>query len=179
MEIDGLGQSLYFNAAQLAGQSAVKSNKSSDSQKTVKASKKKFASALEQSRAEYELVQDGFPAEIAAMEIEEAVVFLKDEADMAGDKLRESQLPENFAEYRKKVSRFLRYLAKNNYEVKKRQRPGFTKKGKPLNPQTQVFVINQKLDDLAKWMLSSHRDTLHMLAKIDEIQGMLVDLMAC
>ena len=83
MEIDGLGQSLYFNAAQLAGQSAVKSNKSSDSQKTAKASKKKFASALEQSRAEYELVQDGFPAEIATMEIEEAVVFLKDEADYA------------------------------------------------------------------------------------------------
>lgn len=64
---------------------------------------------------------------------------------MAGDKLRESQLPENFAEYRKKVSRFLRYLAKNNYEVKKRQRPGFTKKANLLIRRHRFLLLTRNL----------------------------------
>jgi uncharacterized protein YaaR (DUF327 family) len=39
-------------------------------------------------------------------------------------------------------------------------------------------VINQKLDEMAQWLLHSHADTLQMLAKIEEVNGLLVDLMA-
>ena len=39
-------------------------------------------------------------------------------------------------------------------------------------------MINAKLDEMAQWLLHTHSDTLQMLAKIDEINGLLVDLMA-
>ena len=97
---------------------------------------------------------------------------------MAADRLKEKQTPEEFADYRKKVSQFLRYLAKNNFEVKKRERRGFTRKGKPLDPQFKIVVINQKLDEMAKWLLSSHKEAFAMLARVNEISGLLVDLMA-
>ena len=60
----------------------------------------------------------GLPIEIASMTEEEAVIFLKDAADIAADKLRKSQMPDVYADYRLKVSQFLRYIVKNNFEIK-------------------------------------------------------------
>ena len=109
----------------------------------------------------------------------------KDEKSQKTDKTRRKlfssameKAREEFADYRKKVSQFLRYLAKNNFEVKKRERRGFTRKGKPLDPQFKIVVINQKLDEMANWLLSSHREAFAMLARVNEISGLLVDLMA-
>ena len=101
---------------------------------------------------------------------------MKDAADLAADKLKECQMPENFADYRKKVSLFMRYVVKNNFTIEQHARA--PRKGRKVQPQTQVVVINQKLDELARWLLTGHSETLLMLKKIDEISGLLVDLMA-
>lgn len=182
METQGIGSNLYFQAAQsVAGQSAAKAQKDEKSRQADK-TRKAFSSALEKSRQEFVLVKDGFPKEIAGMDEEEASIWLKDQADMAADVLKEHQTPENFAAYRRKVSQFLRYVAKNNFEVRKKQRRGLTRTGKPRDPQVMVTVINQKLDEMASWLISPgndiHRSTLRMLARVDELKGMLVDLIA-
>ena len=175
MEVEGTSSSLYFSAAaSIANAQAQKAQKDEKSQKTDKTRRKLFSSA----REEFALQKDGFPKEIAGLDTEDAAIYLKDQADMAADCLKEKQTPEEFADYRKKVSQFLRYLAKNNFEVKKRERRGFTRKGKPLDPQFKIVVINQKLDEMAKWLLSSHKEAFSMLARVDEISGLLVDLMA-
>ena len=87
---------------------------------------------------------------------------------------------EQFADYRKKVSRFLRYLERNNFEIEYIKRPKIKKNGQFVerDPYKQVVVINQKLEQIAEWLLSSHKDALTLLAKVDEIQGLMVDLMA-
>lgn len=179
MEVEGTSSSLYFSAAaSIANAQAQKAQKDEKSQKTDKSRRKLFSSAMEKAREEFALQKDGFPKEIAGLDTEDAAIYLKDQADMAADRLKEKQTPEEFADYRKKVSQFLRYLAKNNFEVKKRERRGLTRKGKPLDPQFKIVVINQKLDEMANWLLSSHREAFAMLARVNEISGLLVDLMA-
>lgn len=169
---------LYFTAAsQAANAQASQAHKS---QKKEGVKKSAFSSVMEQAQAESALVQEGLPAEIAGMSIEEAFIFLKDEADIAADQLRQKQMPENFAIYRKKVAHFLRFLEKNNFEVEKHLRPNLRRRktGKPMDPRIQVQIINNDLDFIARQMLFDQKDTIKMLTKVNEIQGLLVDLMA-
>ena len=172
--VDSVGSGLYFNAAQLAG--ADNARKAAKKEKAGEVKKSAFASVFEKSRLEHQLQMEGFPVEIAGMEVEQAARYLKDAADIAADKLKECQMPENFADYRKKVSQFMRYVVKNNFALEQHTLPA--KKGRKGKVQTQVVVINQKLDELARWLLTGHSETLLMLKKIDEISGLLVDLMA-
>lgn len=177
--VDSLGQGLFFNASQaVANQNAFRAQKNSKSTKTQKTEKKAFSSALEKSIAEEEMRLAGLPAEIAGMDVEEAAIFLKDAADIAADKLKESQMPEVFAEYRRTVGQFIKFVVKNNYEVVKHAPSRLSQKRGIKDPKTEIVVINQKLDELARWMLSSHRDQIDLLSRVDEINGLLVDLMA-
>ena len=175
MATDG-AVSLYFQAA--AGLLAPKPKKEEKPTKASKTTRLPFSSAIEKARQEFELQKDGFPVEIAGMGIEEAAVYLKDQADVAADRLKEHQTPDEFASYRKKVSQFLRYLEKNNFTVEKKDRRGFTRRGKPLDPRVKIAVINQKLDEMARWLLSSHKEAFALLARVEEIRGLLVDLLA-
>jgi uncharacterized protein YaaR (DUF327 family) len=169
-------QSLYFAAVQTAKQEAAKAEKK---RKTDKLKAKIFSSALQKSQEEHELLSAGLPKEIAGMTTEEAVIYLKDAADIAAETLKSNQIPQNFTDYRKKVSQFMRFVVKNNIEIKHKMKyRANTKRHLRLSPYVQVSIINQKLDEMAKWLISSHRDTLKMLARIDEINGLLVDLLA-
>ena len=167
---------LYFQAAtQLVAPKPKKEEKPTKSGKTKRLS---FSNAIEKAKQEFELQKEGFPVEIAGMNTEEAAVYLKDQADVAADRLKEHQTPDEFASYRKKVSQFLRYLEKNNFTVEKKDRRGFSRSGKPLDPRVKVAVINQKLDEMARWLLSSHKEAFALLARVEEIRGLLVDLLA-
>jgi uncharacterized protein YaaR (DUF327 family) len=42
---------------------------------------------------------------------------------------------------------------------------------------TQVEIIDQKLEQLAAGILSNQKDQLGLLGKIEEINGLLVDLL--
>ncbi len=168
--VDALNSGLYFQAAQSAAQQAAK--EAQQKQKTAGTKKTAFSSIFEKAQVENQLISEGLPPEIAGMSDEEAVVFLKDAADLAAEKLKASQLPETFADYRKKVSQFMKYIVKNNFKVEQHSR------GRKRLPHTQITVINKKLDEMATWLLHSHKDTLGMLAKIEEVSGLLVDLMA-
>lgn len=173
--VDGLNPNLYLAQAQAAAaQQAAKSSKDEKSKKTDKAKSKVFANAFERSKMELELAKAGFPKEIAGMDLEEAAIFLKDEADIAADQLKEHQTPEMFADYRKKVANFLRYIQKNNFEVIKRERRTRTRS---REPQFIITAVNEKLDEMARWLLSTHREAFNMLAKVDEIKGLLIDLL--
>lgn len=172
--VDSFANQVFLNPASSAmTQSALNTSKAENTKKTKKS---KFSSMIDRQREVDSLEADGLPSELADMEEEEAVIFLKDAADIAADKLRESMLPENFKEYRKKVSQFMKYIARNNFEISKKEKRDF-RTGK-VTARVQINIINQKLDDMARWLLDSHRDTLKLLAKVDEIQGMIIDLMA-
>lgn len=167
-------QSLYFQAAQSAGQQAA-----AQAKKSEKTSRKiSFADSLKRGKEEAELLADGLPAEIAGMDAEDAIVFLKDAADVAGDALKEQQTAETIQEYRTKIGQFLKYIERNNFEVLEKRRFGRNRRGRPLPPYHQIRIINQKLENLAVDMLYNHARNLDILARIEELNGMIVDLLA-
>ena len=170
--------SLYFNAAQSAAAESKRKEKSASAVNTTK--KTVFGKLLEASADSEKsfLIEQGLPPEIAGLSEEEATVFLKDAVDMAGDELLEKMTSEAFAKYRTKVKQFMGYIVKNNFIIDQHKRHGFNRKGKPRDPAIQVQVINQKLDSLASDLLYNHMDKLKILAKVGEINGLLVDLYA-
>lgn len=183
--IDPLSSSMYFSAAATVSR---ETQKQKGSTKTDKTKKTLFSSMVEKQQEIEELASAGLPPELAGLSEEEAVSFLKDAVDVAGDELEENMTAENFAKFRRSVSQFLKYIEKNNYEVAKIKRfgrertyrgtsPFFAEKRKP-EPYVQVQVVNRRLDELATMILQNHTDRIQMLTKVDEIKGLIVDFFA-
>lgn len=175
------GQSLYFAAAQAAARQ--KTKESEEKKKSSSVKKSVFSSSLEKTQEEHSLASDGLPIELAGMSMEDAVVFLKDEVDIAGDNLAASPDLEQIENYRKKLGNFLKYVSRNNYEVltytrKYKGRPLLDRKtGKPAY-YVQIQVINEKLAQLTEDLVYNHRKNINILARVEEINGLIVDLMA-
>ncbi|MCR5607207.1 MAG: YaaR family protein [Treponema sp.] len=171
-------QSLYFQATAAASQQEARlaAKKKKEIEKPRLNS---FTSIFKKAQEENQLEAEGLPAEIAGMTPEDAIVYLKDNVDSMGDLLKNSKTPATFSKYRTAVSQFMRYVEKNNFQVIKIQRRGFNRKTKRrLDPRIQVKVINTKLDQLASDMLYNHMENLKLLARVEEINGMLIDLIA-
>ena len=166
-------QSLYFAATQAASQQQAR-----QAQKTEKKEKSAFATAFEKRREEESLVSEGLPVELAGMSEDEAVVFLKDAMDLAGDELKAKQDLASMEKYRRKVSQFMKYIVKINYNFITTREQKRLRNGRVFNPLYQVQVIDQKLNQLASEMLILHGANLKLLAKVEEIQGLIIDLMA-
>ncbi len=172
--IDPLQSSLYFSAT-AAAQTAAGANAGTANRKTVSAKKSRFSNMIEQQESELALAEAGFPPEIAEMDFEEAFVYLKDRADVAADRVKAELSTDSFTEYRQAVSHFMKFIVRSNYdiEIHKRRRPN---RKFNTNKFYLIQVIDQKLDTLAAEILLNHSETLRILAGIDEINGILVDL---
>lgn len=171
-------QSLYFAAAAAASQEAARKEQTRKKEKTGQSIRPSFSNALKKSQEEQILASEGLPPEIAGMDEEQAVIFLKDAVDIAGDKLKTSQGLEALEDYRKKIKQFMQYITHNNFEVISVKLRGFNRKGQPINPRVQIKVINEKLDKLTSDMLYNHSDNLKLLSRVEEINGLIVDLLA-
>ena len=121
-QIDFTNPSLYVSNV-----STTAANLNGQKEKTEKSKIKKsrFASLVEQHAEETRLVSAGLPKEIAGMEFEDALVYLKDKADIASDLVKTEFSLESFSNYRKAVSNLMKFIVHTNYEVKMniRRRP--------------------------------------------------------
>ncbi|MCR5290927.1 MAG: YaaR family protein [Treponema sp.] len=175
--VDPLNQSLYFAAASAASRQVAANIKKNEKSSATK--KTSFLSNLEESIAKEELIAQGLPIEIAGLSEEEAVVFLKDAVDAAGDVLVEKMTQDAFISYRMAITQFMTFVEKRTFDIEKIKRRGFNRRtGKPRDPSIQIHIINTKLNNLASDLLYNHLDKLKLLAKVDEINGLLVDLLA-
>lgn len=164
---------LYFAQSQ-----AVSKQMAEQARRTEKKEKSVFASVLSKKKETEELISEGLPVELAEMSEDEAIVFLKDEMDLAGDELKLHQSLESMEKYRKKVSQFMKYIVKINYNFVMTRTQKKLRNGKIIKPYYQVQVINQKLNQLANEMLILHGRNLNLLAKVEEINGLIIDLLA-
>ena len=85
---------------------------------------------------------------------------------------------------------FIKDVLKNNFEVStKRSRrkvivspvnffSTYNTKGHLADPKVQINIINEKLDNLTKSMLETQVNNLKILQQVDEIKGLIVDLMS-
>ena len=187
-EIDSLKSSSYFAGVQSSQNEALRRNRKADEAQKTK--KTKFSDILHSSKNEENtLTADGLPSIINSMSIEDAAVYLKDAVDNAGNDLAEETTSENIANFKKAVGQFLKFMVKNNYEVKS-HRPRriqlvssttfFSNYSVPphrKDPRYQINIINEKLAALTAATLEGQKDNIALLAQLDEIKGLLIDLM--
>lgn len=189
-EIDSLGSGFYYAGVQNSQNSneALKNKKTEGSQKS---SKTRFSSLLKsQTEGESEIKgADEISEQLKTMSIESAVVFLRDRVDSAGNDFSDEMTQENLEKFKEAVGQFIKYIVENNFEVTSRQsrRPQFvspigifsTYNTKPhlKDPKVQITVINEKLDDLTRDMLNNQRNNLKILQQVNEIKGLVIDLL--
>lgn len=174
MNVDSTANSLYFTAAMSAAQNQAVAESQKKNRKEKIANT--FSSLLKDKQEEQYLVSEGLPAELAGKSVDEAVDFLKDELDMAGDNLGINATPQAYDRYKKAVGQFIKFLEKNNYtiDVKKRK----PRRGQIMKPAYQIMAINQELDKLAYDLWYNHLDKLQLLKKVHQINGLVIDLLA-
>lgn len=183
-EIDSLGDSFYYSGIQGAA-SQLKNQKADKAQKV---SKSKFTDFLKTNKSEEKVQSSDFPPEIQDMSLDEAIIFLKDRVDTSGNELSESISQENLEKFKESVGQFIRFIVEHNFEVSsKRPRraqfvspigyfSNYNTKPHPKDPKVQVNLINEKLDNLARDMLSTQMNNLKILAQVNEIKGLVIDL---
>lgn len=112
-----------------------------------------------------------YPADVHA-DLEELV----DNLHGRGERLKEQPTLGNIKEYRKAVSEFLKYISKHALEAEQVEGARYH----PLKKQkkyTLIKVVNEKLEQLATGILQSQFSQLDILQRVDEINGMIVDLL--
>jgi uncharacterized protein YaaR (DUF327 family) len=119
---------------------------------------------------------------------EETLNFLMDEVRSAGDTLRNRPFPDEIVRYKQTVRNFMHYVVEHCYSLShetglpKFLKPGY--KGPRGTPEarkqityTKIEVIDKKLEDLAAMLLSSQVSQLELTSRLEEIKGLLVDLL--
>ena len=130
----------------------------------------------------------GFSDMVAASESEEAsaedlpedgrrrgIEELLDAVFASGDALRKTPTLELIRDYRQKVKAFVKYAVRHSIAVEETTSGANVLKRKRF---TLIKVIDEKLEALAVSVLTAQKEHLALLAQIDEINGMLVDLVS-
>ena len=104
---------------------------------------------------------------------QELLQELLDDVHSAGDALKTRPLAEEIRQYKKAVRHFLHYVVENGFAVKTESYLFNHEKRRKV----QIAVVDQKLEELAAGILSGQLAQVALLARLDEISGLLVDLM--
>ena len=92
-----------------------------------------------------------------------------------GEKLKKTPDRAHVVRYKAVVKRFIEIVLERGLGIEETTSSPNILKQKRF---TLVKVIDQKLERLASGVLQNQRDTLEILGKIDEINGLLVDLIS-
>lgn len=165
-------QTSFFNPADTL-------TRKKDKDKKIPAVKKSFAEVLKgaaEDETSEQIVFAGknIPDNFDNLSFDEKLTALVDGVYAAGDELKKKPFTDNFIAYKQNLSRFMRFVVDNSYELEIREQ----RKGKKRRQLITVQTINAKLDELAAGILYNQADQLKILAKIDEINGILVDFLS-
>lgn len=193
-EIDSIGNNFYFAGVQNTASNGI--NKNQKKQEIDKTKKSKFASLLsKQEDVEPAFSVTGLPSEIATMTLEDAAIYLKDAVDLTGNDLSSEVNQENIKKFKEAVGQFILFVVRNNYEISSKRRKNrfghdlmvpsrtnffsnYTIPPHIIDPKYQITVINKKLDEMTQATLENQIDNLKILAQINEIKGLIVDLIS-
>ena len=119
---------------------------------------------------------------------EETAIKLMDDVHQAGSVLRDRPFPDEIIRYKQAVRNFMHYVVKNGFTLEHEaglprfMKPGFTGKrgtdeSREQKQYTKIQVIDKKLEDMAAGILSGQADQLKLIARLEEINGLLIDLL--
>jgi uncharacterized protein len=98
---------------------------------------------------------------------------LLDSVFESGDNLKHHTDLESLRNYKDAVRRFLSVVVKRGLDVQEQQSGSDVLKRKRY---ALIRVVDEKLERLAAGMISNQRNQIELLARIDEINGLIVDL---
>ena len=127
-------------------------------------------------------VNNDFSLFLTSREVENlSVEQLLDDIHEAGERLIEKPFISSIKDYKNAVRKFIGYIVKQAYDAETDiQSRRFLKNGIPVLDEkkwVKVRVVDEKLEKLAAYIVQSQKNQLTILKKIEEIEGILVDLM--
>ncbi len=99
---------------------------------------------------------------------------MADEIDRQGEKLARTGDIREVERYRALIRQFIDEIVSNGYAFSKEN--SMAPRGRHRIFAT-VKTINDKLDELAKRVLSEQSDNIDLLARVDEIRGLILDML--
>ncbi|MCL2820541.1 MAG: YaaR family protein [Oscillospiraceae bacterium] len=102
------------------------------------------------------------------------ITEMKKEIDEQGKLLADRVDVKDLEKYRRLIREFLDEIVSNGYTFSRED--AYASRGKHRYIAT-VQIIDEKLDALGKEVISEHADKIEILNKIDDIRGLLLDLM--
>jgi uncharacterized protein YaaR (DUF327 family) len=98
-----------------------------------------------------------------------------DRVHTVGEKLKKNPSPDTMDEYRSAVRSFLRIVTEACYQVEEQIRT-LPKRG--IETKTAlVRIVDEKLEKFAAKIMRGQKDQFEILRRVDEIYGILVDLL--
>ena len=156
----------FFNPAAYTGLKP-ETKKARDRPQVRDAKGSRFSRILEDSTRETE----GVPRYEAS---EEVLQELLDNVHSTGDDLKNRPFPDEIKKYKQAVRNFLHYVVENGYDIAEQTGGANLLKRKKY---TLVQVVDQKLEQLAAGILAGQTAQMELLSRIDEIAGLLVNLL--
>jgi len=136
-----------------------------------KAQRKSFSRMVESAGEGREAAAEDFEDGGGRSGIEE----LLDAVFASGDALKKAPTIESIRDYRRKVKEFITWTVNHSVAVEETTSGNNILKRKRF---TILKVVDEKLEALAASVLAAQKEQFALLAQIDEINGLLVDLVS-
>ena len=119
---------------------------------------------------------------------EETANMLMDEVHSTGSALRDRPCQDEIIRYKQAVRNFMHYIVTNSFTLEHEaglprfMKPGFTgqrgtEESRKQTRYTKIQVIDKKLEDFAAAILAGQVYQLKLIAGLEEINGLLIDLL--
>ncbi len=169
-KVDFTDTNSYLNPAAYT-QIKADTKRTKDKDPVDKAKKARFASILSETRTD-EASETDAADQIPASD--HSIKDLLDDVHSSGERLKERPFPEEIKQYKKAVRNFLHYVVENGYIIEEQISGTNPLKRKKF---TLIQVVDKKLEQLAAGIMAGQSTQLEILAKVDEIKGLLIDLL--
>jgi uncharacterized protein YaaR (DUF327 family) len=166
-KVDTPDLNFIFNPAAYS-QVHTETKKAKDRGQVRESRKPAFAKFLENANVRETEVPETFPIS------EETLQTLLDDVHSSGDELKNRPFPDEIIRYKKAVRNFIYYVVENSYTLEEKTSGVNLLRRKNF---TLIQVVDKKLEQLAAGIMAGQTNQLELLARIDEIAGILVNLL--
>lgn len=95
------------------------------------------------------------------------------EIDLQGKSFKKNPTLQELKKYKTLIKNFLDVIVEKSYKISEKSGIRRSLKQKLFK---NIEIINLKLDDISKTVISDQIDSIELASKIDEIRGLLIDL---
>ncbi|AIN93309.1 YaaR family protein [Treponema putidum] len=122
----------------------------------------------------YEKKLEGLNLEERKKAVDDILALLQDDVYSSGANLADNVNTETITKYKQAVKKFVRFAVSHSLDAKAVTSGGLN----PLKQRNYVIVkvIDEKIDKLTQELLFNQLEKLQILAKLDEIKGLLINL---